>query len=343
MNRSIALASSLLMLLASSACKSTRCHQPDCSPSGIAGTTADRFTSAWMTDGSLATFTDTVPIKGLLAEKKLGFKDDFECIPDHRVGIGRLAVPADPSGYEGEAEWAIRFPKPISSYQHITPKALAEENLELVGLIEGKALSRLGDPNDTSWASGCVGNNVITPGRGHATKLSELQCLSERPGRLWLEESFFHSDTKPVALPKGRTFWRRVDIADKDVQEKVLSTPIFHGLVTALAKASANPQAPPALRSACLLNLSALGRESAAVNNSSYQMSGFLNAAGKFLFNCCCKEHGGDLFRDFTRQGTVAKLVSAKDCLPPAGGIIKLTFHHPKGKDEAVLQVGSPR
>jgi len=329
-----------ILLSISPACKSHREHFWQAEPKGIEGGFTPQITAAWMSDGSLATFEDTYPVEGVPAKAKLFgiMKDDFECIPDHRVGVGRLTVPGDAVGYEGEAEWVIRFPEPISQYLNSTPDSLAKLKLRVHGLIEGKALSRLGDAKDIKWASGCVGNNVITSGPGFTGTLYELR-EKKTAGRLNLTATFF-TGGQPLTLPDKRKVQRTARFADKEVQD-LLAPERFHKLVTTLAKYANDPKAPPALKSLRLLNLSALGDECAAVNNKDYQTPAMLQSVAKAAITFWRMLPPNDRLRDMTRSATVDNVVKARDALPAAGGTIVLDFTHTHGRDpeRAVLRV----
>lgn len=311
-------------------CQTSRQHHPEFSAAPIAGSTVGRAVPVWMSDGSLATFSDTLPITGVQCASKFGLKDDFECIPDHRVGIREMTVPSDPDGYEGEAEWVIRFPRPIASYKDLSPERLDGTEVTVMGIIEGKALSKLGESGETRWAEACVGNNVLTGGSGYTARLADLRCLT--PGKLKLTTRFLDPSENPVAHPSGRTSWREVDFSESEVQ-KALDPVMFQKWIERLASSG------PATKRIRHLNLSALGKECAAVNSLKYQTPATFFAVGKMVVCPWRWRPSSDLLRDDVRAFTVKNLVRAGDCVPPMGGVIKLTFTHPGARDEAILRV----
>ena len=259
-------------------------------------------------------------------------KDDFESIPDHRVGVGEITVKADPKGYEGEAEWVVRFPRPIVTYASYTAEQLKEVRLTVFGLIEGKALAGLGDVNEISWAKACVGNNVLTEGNGYEETLGKLRN-PEIAAKLCLREEFHGPKGESLKLPSGRMISREACLGDTDAQY-VLEPVTLLKWIQRLDEGTAGMSKTRKIRH---LNLSALGDYCAAVNFSQYKRPATFSALLKTGVRPW--KWSRDQLGDQGRADTVANVLKGKDALGPSGGTIELSFRYPNGRDFAKLKV----
>jgi hypothetical protein len=221
---------------------------------------ARETTRAWISDGSLARFSDTERLPG----SKPGLRQDYEGWVDDRVAVRFGSVAPGDAGYAGEAEWTVEFKEPIARLA-AAGKLDGSAKVRLRGMIEGKELRALSRPGRAPWAPASIGNNVLTDGGTPWMTLAEL----DQHGARFQVVARMRSRT-------GKDFVHHSSWSDVAPGKKKQPSDTVLAIAGGFARLCETRY--PEWSNIRLLNLSAQGRHSAFVNEPNRQVKAALGS-----------------------------------------------------------------
>jgi hypothetical protein len=136
---------------------------------------ARETTRAWISEGSLARFSDTERLPG----SKPGLRQDYEGWVDPHVAIRYASVAPGDAGYASEAEWTVEFKEPIARLA-AAGKLDGSAKVRLRGMIQSKELRAFSRPGRAPFSPASIGNNVLTDDGTPWMTLSELDQFGDR-------------------------------------------------------------------------------------------------------------------------------------------------------------------